>query len=103
MRDFIYLFSYHGDLYNRLNSREVIHGQGVNEEDVLSRRGNASAFSASGRTNTSVRFDVVETKPGINIDVPHASEGGKESQSKVALDEDDAIVSALVTSNINLF
>lgn len=64
----------------------------MNEEDVVFRRGNTSTFSASGRTNTSVRFDVVETKPGINIEVPHLSEADDQSQNKLALDDDDVSV-----------
>ncbi|KAF8158350.1 hypothetical protein B0H34DRAFT_708387 [Crassisporium funariophilum] len=74
-----------------LNSREIHQGQGVNEEDVTSRRTNSTSFSSSGpgRINSNVRFDVVDSKPIINIGVTRTTENDN-TTSKVVYDDDEA-------------
>jgi hypothetical protein len=62
---------YINSLLTMLNLRDVIHGQGVNEEETLSsQRKSGTMFTSSGRSGTGVRFNVVDSgKPGINIAV----------------------------------
>jgi hypothetical protein len=67
---------YINSLLTMLNSRDVSHGQGVNEEESLSSQHHKSAttFTSSGRSGTGIRFNVGDSKPGINIEVSRTVE-----------------------------
>ncbi|CAA7261338.1 unnamed protein product [Cyclocybe aegerita] len=66
----------------RLNSREIYRGHGINEEDPISRSDDTTSFSASPpRLNSNVRFDFIDTKPAINVDMPPSTPDSETSES----------------------
>jgi hypothetical protein len=59
-------------LLTMLNCREVFRGHGVNEEESVSTQGqsgNTVHPSSVARTNSAVRFNIVQTKPVLNVGV----------------------------------
>jgi hypothetical protein len=81
---------YINSLLTLLNSRDVHRGQGVPEEQTLSSHHAAksqSQFGSSGqaRSGTAIRFNVIDSKPTINISVTQTIE--QEGQ-KIGFDDD---------------
>jgi len=97
---------YINSLLTLLNSRDVYHGQGVNEEQTISslQAKSGSMLTSSGRrSGTGIRFNVVDTssKPGITIEVSHTVErdGDKAvydlNQPSFDVPEDDSMKASL--------
>ncbi|KAL0960683.1 hypothetical protein HGRIS_005711 [Hohenbuehelia grisea] len=81
-------------LLTMLNTREVIHGHGMNEEESVDRkRGQNSFLHSNVRSGNPVRFNVVDTKmsshPGINIEVSRTVEQQEGIASKGPYDYND--------------
>jgi len=84
---------YVNTLLAMLNSRDVLHGRGVNEEEsaISSRKGSAGITTSSDGTRSSapVRFNVTDSKmQSINIEVTQTVDmDHDESRGKVEYDD----------------
>ncbi|KAF7979660.1 hypothetical protein HWV62_41643 [Athelia sp. TMB] len=86
---------YVNTLLAMLNSRDVLHGRGVNEEDsaVSTRRSGALSMSSGATRSGPVRFNVMDSKmQSIGIDVTaDSSENLEESDKEKSYGENESV------------